>query len=178
MDKKRILIWELIAIIFIIFLGSASHFFFEWSGSLIYIGLFSPVNESVWEHLKLTYWPLIIFCLIEYKFISSKSNNYFFAKLSGAILMNLIIISVFYSYTSIIGEELLIVDILSFIIAVIFGQFLIYKLMTIPEINRQYIQVISLIFLVIYGLVFIIFTFFPLELPIFLDSISGKYGIP
>ena len=92
--------------------------------------------------------------------------------------MNLIIVGVFYSYTLIIGDDLLIIDILSFIIAIIIGQAIIYKLMTISREVSNIIKIISLIGLIVYGLLFIIFTFFPLELPIFLDPGTGQYGIP
>lgn len=177
MKEKKILVWEIIGIIFIIFLGSASHFFFEFSGSWIPIGMFSPVNESVWEHLKLTYWPLILFCLIQYKFLYTESNNFLIAKFIVAILMNVIIVSVFYSYTSIVGTESLVVDIFSFILAVIIGQLISYKIMTYKDFSKK-TTLISLIGLIIYGLIFIIFTFFPLELPIFLDQEAGLYGIP
>ena len=52
-ERRRVLFFELTGIVFIIILGSILHFTFEWSGSQVVVGVFSAVNESVWEHFKL-----------------------------------------------------------------------------------------------------------------------------
>jgi hypothetical protein len=70
----------MIGIIFIIVLGSNLHFTFEWSGSQAVVGVFSAVNESVWEHLKLGFWPAVVFALIEFKYLKKLTNNFLFAK--------------------------------------------------------------------------------------------------
>ncbi len=36
------------------------HELYEWTGEKLAIGLFAPVNESVWEHLKLAFYPVIL----------------------------------------------------------------------------------------------------------------------
>jgi len=174
--NKKLLIWELIGIIFIIFLGSAFHFLFEWSGSWIPIGMIAPINESVWEHLELTYWPLIIFTVIQYKFINKESDNILFAKLVAVILMNLIIVIFFYSYTQIIGEDLLTLDIFSFILAVVVGQLISYKILTFSNFKNK-TSIISFIGLILCGFLFIIFTFFPPRISLFQDPLTGTYGI-
>lgn len=40
-------------------LGTAAHFFYSWFPTPL-VGLFVPVNESVWEHLKLLFWPTVL----------------------------------------------------------------------------------------------------------------------
>ena len=50
---KSIYTWEIIGTFFIIIAGSLLHFVYEWTGYSDIMGLFTPVNESVWEHLKL-----------------------------------------------------------------------------------------------------------------------------
>ncbi len=54
-SNKTVFIYELIGVVFIIFLGSALHFTFALSGNQPIVGAFSAVNESVWEHLKLAF---------------------------------------------------------------------------------------------------------------------------
>ena len=44
---------NLFRFIFISVLGVLLHFTYEWSGDNAVVGLFSAVNESTWEHLKL-----------------------------------------------------------------------------------------------------------------------------
>ena len=58
--------WILIGIPVIILLAFPLHFIYEWSGNQMVVGIFAPVNESVWEHLKLTYWPMLIWWVAGY----------------------------------------------------------------------------------------------------------------
>ena len=129
LQKRTILNYELAGMAFIIVFGSLFHFTFELSGFNPVVATFSAVNESVWEHLKLGFWPLILFTLIEYWKIKDKTNNFFLAKTVAACIIILIIPIIFYTYTSITGEAIFTIDISSFIVAVVIGQFLSYKLL-------------------------------------------------
>ena len=83
-------------------------------------------------------------------------------------------IAFFYTYSSALGCELLWVDILDLFLSLAVGQLLglhYYNYGTAVNIN------ISLIILVSIVLLFIIFTFYPPHIPMFKDSITGKYGI-
>jgi hypothetical protein len=175
LDLKVILRFEFVGIIFIIILGSMLHFTFELSGENILVGIFSAVNESVWEHLKLAFWPALLYTLLEYRFFGKVITNFFFSKAVGIYLMPLAIVFLFYSYR-IFLEENLVLDILIFIIAVVFGQLVSYKLMSSKEVPKIYAHM-SLILLICLALVFVIFTFYPPHLSMFQDPISGGYGI-
>ena len=174
--KTKILKLELIGALFIIFLGSLLHFTFEWSNNFWLVGIFSAVNESTWEHLKLAVIPALLWLLIEKKILKEKSENFFFAKTIGIYSMPLFIILIFYSYTAIFKRNFLILDILTFIVAVIFGQIISYKLMFLKKIPKIYNQ-IAIIFLFLLFLSFVIFTFYPLPNFLFRDPITFKYGI-
>jgi len=175
-NSKSVFVYELIGIVFIIILGSVLHFTFEWSGSQPIIGVFSAVNESVWEHLKLAFWPALLFMLIEYAPLKKMTNNFALAKTVGVYLMIIIIPIVFYSYTAITGKSVFVIDISTFIIAVIIGQLSSYKLLTYRRLSENFR--ISLIALILLGIAFILFTFYPPQLSVFRDPITGKYGIP
>lgn len=92
MNNKSVLFWEISGAFFFVIVGALLHFTFEWSNQLPIVGVVSPVNESVWEHLKLGFWSLVFFCLIEYWFIKKEIRNFFLAKglrvlvLQGSIL--------------------------------------------------------------------------------------------
>lgn len=176
LEKKAVLLYETAGILFIILLGSILHFTFEWSGNQPIIGIFSAVNESVWEHLKLGFWPTLLYALIEYSLINKRINNFFLAKTVAAYSISAIIPAIFYSYTTITGESIFVIDILSFILAVVIGQLLSYRLLTYKPLSDK-LEKIALIALFILGVAFIVFTFYPPHLPIFQDSISGEYGI-
>ena len=57
----------IIGTIFVLILGTLSHFFYEWSNDNQIIGLFSPVNESVWEHMKLVFFPMLFYSIIAFQ---------------------------------------------------------------------------------------------------------------
>jgi hypothetical protein len=176
MAKRLALFYELAGIVFIIVFGSILHFAFEWSGGQAIVGVFSAVNESVWEHLKLGFWPAIAFALMELKYLKKSTSNFLFAKTVGIYLIPIIITVIFYSYTAILGESILVIDILSFIIAVIVGQLVSYKLLTGKTVPYN-LDRFSLIALILLGLAFVVFTFYPPSLGMFQDPITGEYGI-
>ncbi|MHC4686476.1 MAG: DUF6512 family protein [Planctomycetota bacterium] len=175
--KNIVLRWELSGIIFVFLLGALLHFVFEWSGESKIVGLIASVNESVWEHFKQGFWPMCIYAAIEYRFLSGRINNFFTAKAVAVYLIPSITGLVFYGYTAIIGKEILIVDILIFLVAIIIGQLTSYRIMTSARLPR-YTNFISPIFIILLALVLMLFTFYPPHLPIFLDGNTGTYGIP
>ncbi len=83
---------------------------------------------------------------------------------------------IFYSYTAILGESILVIDILSFVIAVIVGQLVSFRLLTGKTLPYN-LGMFSLIALILLGLAFVLFTFYPPELVLFQDSLTGGYGI-
>ena len=174
--KKSILIWELVGIIVIVILGSMLHFVFEWCNRWKPIALIAAVNESVWEHLKLGFWPALFYAVLEYRYLKKSANNFLPAKTIAVYLIPISIVVLFYSYTAILGRNMLLFDILIFVVAVIIGQLASYKLLTASPLAQGFNK-IALIALVIIVLMFLLFTFFPAHLPIFRDPITGGYGI-
>ena len=176
MSTKRVATYEIIGMLFIIFLGSALHFTYELSGKLTIVATFSAMNESVWEHLKLAFWPSLIWLLIEYLALKKQTNNFLTAKTLGTYLMVVMIPIIFYLYTSITGKSIFAIDITSFIVAVVVGQIVSYKLLKKNQLPRITDKV-AIVILVVLGIAFIVFTFYPPHLPIFQDLISRGYGI-
>lgn len=172
--KKNILAYELIGIFFIIILGSLLHFTFAWSGKNNLVAIFSAVNESVWEHLKLSFWPTLLYLIIEYKKLKSV-NNFLLAKVFSVVLMPILVIAFFYLYTALI-EDNLFVDILIFVIAVIVGQLASYRILKLIKMPGLF-ENISLIILFILITIFITFTFYPPKIFLFADPTSSNYGI-
>lgn len=174
-DYSKLRRWEIIGFFWILILGSLLHFTYEWSGKSPLVGAFSAINESVWEHLKLGYFSLLLFTFIQYWFIKDETNSYFLGKALGIIAMNLFIVVVFYSYNSITGKSIFIIDIASFIVGAAICQALSYKILK-SNISKIWNYIGLSIFLLI-GLIFVIFTFNPPSLNIFMDPRTKKYGI-
>jgi len=172
---RPILILELAGIPFIVFLGSALHFTFEWSGENPLVGVFSAVNESVWEHLKLSFWPALLYAIMEHRYLRGRTKRFLPAKAVGLYLMPLSIVSFFYLYRAFL-EESLALDISIFILAVVIGQLASYKLM-VRKGSSGISTGVSLLALALLAVLFVVFTFSPPRLPIFEDPTTGGYGI-
>jgi len=102
--------------IIVIVLGSIFHFIYQWTNENKVIGLVTPVDESVWEHLKLILIPQIIAVTIEYVLTRRKLNNVAFGTLIGSLVGMGLVVAVFYTYVGAIThpKSNLIVDILIF----------------------------------------------------------------
>jgi hypothetical protein len=174
--NSRILKLEIWGMVFVSLLGSFLHFTFALSGKSWFIATFSAVNESTWEHLKLAVMPAILWLLLEFFVFKIRSANFWPAKVAALWLAPILIIVFFYSYTAILGYNLLIFDISTFILAVIISQIVSYKLIT-GKADLAKFSKISAISVVILLLAFITFTFFPPHNFLFLDPVSGFYGI-
>jgi hypothetical protein len=174
--KRSTLRWELTGIGVIVIVGSVLHFAFEWSGNWPPMGVIAAVNESVWEHLKIAFWPALFYALFQYPFFRSSAPNFVIAKAAGIYVMPLAIVVLFYSYTAIMGGDILIADILIFVVAVALGQLTSYKLLTMRRLP-PWLDKLGLAMVVLLAVAMGVFTFYPPHLPIFRDSLSGGYGI-
>lgn len=173
---KVILKWELIGFFAISILGSFLHFTFELSGNWMPLAAISAVNESVWEHLKIGFWPALIYAIVEYPYLRKRVNNFMFAKSMGIFAIPLFIAMLFYTYSGIFEVEILIVDILIFIAAVAIGQYIGYRLM-IKGMTPRALNVAGLVLIITLAVMFVLYTYWPPHLPIFQDPM-GIYGIP
>ena len=176
MSMNIVFKWELTGIILIFILGSIFHFLFEWLGRWPPVALIAAVNESVWEHLKLSFWPALFYAMVEFPFLKVIVNNFWTAKAFGILSMPIIIVVFFYSYTALIGHHILWVDIALFGFAVSIGQTISFLLMTHRPFGFK-VRLIGAMLLIIMILAFSVFSYFPPRLPIFRDSASGQYGL-
>jgi len=174
--SRSVLKWELIGIAIISILGAILHFVFDWSGQWEPLGVLAAVNESVWEHFKIGFWPALLYAVFEYPLLKKYANNFLIAKAACVYVIPVTIAIVFYSYTSLFGQEILLVDILIFVIAIALGQLTSYKILTSRQLQWG-LKGLGVFLIIILAVAFGVFTFYPPHLPIFLDS-TGVYGIP
>lgn len=177
MNRKSIRKWEIAGFFIITLLGSALHFCYEWSGGFRPLALFCAVNESVWEHLKMGFWPALFFAMIEYFAFGKKNKNFWVAKTAALYTIPIIITSVFYLLKALMGKHAVWIDIALFIVSILISQYISY--MTITSF-RDYskFSTAALILLVILTAAFSLFTFFPPKLDLFKNPQTGGYGIP
>ena len=168
---------QLAVILFSLILGTLLHFTYEWSGENLFVGSFSAVNESVWEHLKLVFYPMLIATIVEYFFVKDMANNYVEAKTIGIFTAISFIVVAFFTYSGIIGTSIIVIDILLFIISIILGEYVAYRLMKREDESTVTTEVLSIVILVFLLMCFVIFTYLPPEVNLFRDVTTGVYGI-
>ena len=165
--NKKLKTVQIVVIILAIVFGTLLHFTYEWSGENRIVGLFSATNESVWEHLKLVFYPMLILAIVEYFVVKKEANNYIEAKSLGIFLAIAFIIVFYYTYTGIIGKTFFIIDILTFIISIILGEWVSYKLMIRKSESTTLSKILSSAIIFYFLISFILFTYNPPNINLF-----------
>ena len=139
-------------------LGIVSHFVFDWTGGGFLIGLFFPVNESTWEHMKLLFFPMFLFALIGGKRIERQYPCIYNAMFTGILVGLLLIPTLFYTYSGILGFHVAWANIAVYVLSVLLAYLVVYRVaMTCKSKDSRVLRI------VMYGLVaaFMIFTVYP-----------------
>ncbi len=174
--RKKLFATEIAGFIFVSITGTLCHFAYEWSGFNIAVGLFCPVNESVWEHLKLLYFPYLLWGIIQcFKYKDCK--QILSCKCIGAICAMMTITGFFYTYSGIIGKTIDALNILSFFIGVLAGFAIDYTLIKSVKFDSTKSLIASIIVFLILCAIFFLFTIYPPIIPLFRDPLSLSYGI-
>ncbi len=157
---------EIVSLIIASILGVLSHFFYEWSGNNSIVALFSPINESTWEHLKLLFYPILLVSIIEYFFLNEKYPGYICTKFISSILAMVLTVILFYTYSGVYGKNVDFINIAIFFIAMISAYYFSYRVLssgkTLPLSPGVCIVGISIVFFL-----FSIFTANPPEIGLF-----------
>ncbi len=155
--------------------GTLLHFLYNWTGGSVLAAPFSGVNESTWEHMKLLFWPLFLFALIQSRFFKDY-ENFWCIKLRG-IAVGLILIPVlFYTINSAFGKTPDWINIAIFFVSAAVTFLLetqLFKQNTIPC-RMPWLAFAALCLI---GVLFVVFTFATPQIPLFEDPLTGRYGI-
>lgn len=151
--------------IFVLILGAFAHFFYEWSNNNLVVGLFTPINESTWEHMKLIFFPMLIFTLAAYPKLKEAYPCIASSLLFGILVGTVLIPIIFYTYTGIIGYNLFIFDIATFVLADIIAFCTVYKLALSCKMQDYTNFLTTIVCIVI--ICFVLFTFYPPSIALF-----------
>ena len=173
--KKQISFWQMAGFLFTAALGTLLHFVFDWTGGNIVAALFSAVNESIWEHMKLLYYPMLIFSLIEYRAWGREDPRFWCVKLLGTMFGLVLIPSLYYTYTGALGVEADWFNITIFFLAAA-GSFWLETKLLQSDFSCPWGKKISAFLLFSIAALFIVLTFVPPRIPFFRDPVTGSYG--
>ena len=173
--KKSIALWQLMGFAVTSLGGTILHFLYDWLGEAVWIAPFSGVNESTWEHMKLLFWPMFIYAIVQ-SFFFKEREEFWCVKLKGILLGLILIPVIFYTYNGVIGRSPDWINIAIFFItaAIVY----IYE-------TRQFTggktscknPNLAIFLLCVIAVLFAVFTFATPEIGIFKDPLTGTYGI-
>ena len=174
MNNKKIIIIKTIAIFLSLFVFSNGY---KWFPNFLTAIIF-PVNESLFEHLKMIYMTEIIISFIIYIILKRKKiqiNNYFLALLISTIFNIILFYLIYLPIYNRFGEGLIYTMIIYFITLLI-SQYLFYLI--IIRKNYDFFNKLSIIIIPLIWIGLIYFTFNPPHTKFFFDPIKEVYGIP
>lgn len=176
MNLKR---WKIISVIGIFILSFLFHQLYDWFPNKLF-SIFFPVNESIWEHLKMIFTTIIFWLFIEYNifyylFKNISFSNLILSSLVSSISTIIIFLIIYLPIYNSVGHNLILTLVIYFI-SIIFGQLISYYILSLKN-NYKILNIISLILIIVIFTMFGYFTYNPLKYSLFYDKYSNKYGI-
>ncbi len=173
MNLKKMIFINSILVFLLCFL---THFVYDLLPNNLF-AIFFPVNESIWEHMKMLYTTFLIYGIIEYLILKKfdiEHNNFLITTYLKAILCIPIYLIMYLPFYFNFGENMIITFIILFI-AILITNFIGYKILKLKEIPYQ--KIIAIILIIITYVVMAILTFKAPHYDLFFDTQKEKYGI-
>ncbi len=167
--------WKFISPIILFLISFPIHFLYTLFPNII-TSFFAPVNESIFEHMKMIYTTYLIFSLIECIYFKKKQINVFNKYINPFIsgIANILIFLIMYLPMRLILNESMIITFIILFISYIITSYISYKIFLSKEISNKTIGII--LSLIVY-IPFIYFTYNPIHNNFFYDTKNEIYGI-
>lgn len=148
--EKSIKLYFILSVIVIMALSTLSHFLYQWTNYNSFVGFFAPTNESVFQHLKMVFYPTIVYYLIMFLILAPKynlnPNKWFLAPLITILLTSFVIVGIYYFFNYGLNISSMFVDISSLVIGLILSAYVSYQIYTSNK-KLKLPGVVSLIFI-------------------------------
>lgn len=178
MEEKKLRRTALFAFLITGLTGTLLHFVYEWSGGSTIAALFSGVNESTWEHMKLLFVPMALLSVVGYQLLGRRYPSYWISYALSTLLGLLLIPTLYYTYTGILGQSLIAVDIGIFYLSAFLAYLFLYRSLLFNRFRGNGLNLLGIVLLLLFAGAFVFFTFSPPKLGLFLSPNTGTYGIP
>jgi hypothetical protein len=129
------------------------------------VGFFFPVNESTWEHMKLVFFPMLLFSFYTNRKLNPTNSCVATALLLGTLAGTWLIPVIFYTYTGILGYNTTVLNLLTFAFSVIGGFLVIYRQLVTCRFEKWLPLLKIVTFLM--AIAFFFFTYFPPSIGLF-----------
>ena len=132
------------------------------------MGLFAPVNESVWEHLKLLYWPFLAAAFVLTKG-EADGRKRWCGLLAGLLRAPLLLLGAYYTLSCGFALHGLPLDLILYVLAMAGGFALAWHLQKAEF--PAWVCGVLVIAAGVYGAALALFSFALPELPIFMPPV-------
>ena len=173
--RRQIGLWQLMGFAATSLGGTLLHFLYDLIGGAVWSAPFSGVNESTWEHMKLLFWPMLFFAVVQSLFFHDQ-KDFWCIKLRGITLGLVLIPILFYTYNGVIGKSPDWLNISIFFISAAIAYLYETRLFQRGKVHCGAPRLAFAMLLMI-ALLFVAFTFATPEIGIFRDPITSEYGI-
>ena len=175
---NRIRNWHIAGAVFTVITGTLLHFVTDWfdGGWWNVVG---AVNESTWEHLKLIFWPMVVFGALEMICYGRKEPGFIPVRVASVLLGMGSIIVLFYTYTGIWGRHILVVDIAVFLVSVAAAYWFSFHKLKAPGERTfcSFAVTCGVAVFTVLCIAMILFTYDPPRIALFEDPVTGHYGL-
>ena len=171
--KKSLGLWQFAGFTAVCVGGTLLHFLYDWTGGSALVAPFSAVNESTWEHMKLFFFPSLVFAIVQGFFFREDYADFWQTKLIGTCTGLAMIPVIFYTYNGAIGKSPDWINIAIFAISAGIAYFVEYKIFARNSrcncgvLCRLAIPVFALL-----TLLFFVFTYYPPSIPLFAPPVA------
>jgi len=173
-NSRRFVKLEFWGFVFTVIMSFLLHFIYPLTNCPLAATL-GAANESVWEHTKIIFLPYLLFAVIELWLLRPSWRRFFVAKTAGLLSIDVFLISFFYTYSGILGHNVLWVDIASAVAWAALAHYISYRLYTGRAYIEHYLGIAAIAFVMMLA-AFFVFTWYPPRINLFLDTSGGFYG--
>ncbi len=174
--KKSIPLWQFGGFVFTVAVGTILHFLYGWTGQNIAVAHFSAVNESTFEHMKILFFPALLFAVIQSRYFKREYENFWCVKTAGILTATLLVPVLFYTLGGAFGSTPDWVNIAIFFISAGVGFWIESKLFQKGS-RLCKLAKAAVVLLILAAVCFVLFTFIPPHIPLFLDPLTNTYGL-
>ncbi len=166
--------WHIYGFFFTVIMGTVIHYGMVRPKKLSLLRAMCPINESMWENLKLLFFPAVLFSIIEYCVVGRYYLSFIPARACGIIFAMLFWVLLFYAFTPLLTRFYVSCGVFMFFASAASCFLLSWRLLEMLTVGGLFAKLACLLLLAALGFLLVRFSFHPRTSPLFLDSAGKK----
>ncbi len=168
---------NLIAILPLAIVGSLLHFAYDWSKHNRIVAVFAAVNESYWEHVKIAFWPVLLWFVVQFAAGGWAIAGFVPAATIALYVIPIAMITLVFGYKRLLRRNVLWIDIAAFFVTVAVS-LVTFALIAAELAASGWTIALGAVFLIVLCGAFVRYTLNPPAEPdVFIDPTNSRYGL-